>query len=117
MIIHQTWIDAEQRGDVEVMLALCSDDIRFFPPDLPARQGKNAIRELLQTPVDSVKEINISNIQIEISGSLAYKTASFVTHSKKSPELQTTTIQGNHLWVLRRESTQWRIIIVSWSLW
>ena len=117
MAVHQAWIDAEHRGDVEAMLSLCSADIRFFPPGLPARQGKDAAREVLKIPVDSIKDISISNIHVEISGSLAYKTASFITHSERFPESKVTTIKGNHIWVLRRESSKWRIIIVAWSVW
>jgi ketosteroid isomerase-like protein len=114
MAIHKTWIDAERRGDVDAMLSLCSSDIRLFAAELSTKQGKHAVREFLQTSVGSIQNINISNIEIEISGSLAYKTASFLTESQEFPELK---VQGSHLWILRREEFGWRILIVTWATW
>jgi uncharacterized protein (TIGR02246 family) len=115
MALHNAWMDAEQRGDVDAMLSLCSSDIRLIPPDLPILQGKQAIREFLQAPQESINRINISNIHVEIGGTLALKTASFVSEFRGISNSQVKTIQGSHLWVLRREDSEWRIIIVAWS--
>ena len=117
MAIHKAWLDAEGQGDIESMLSLCSNNIRLCPPDRSVKQGRLAVREYLQTSPDSIQDIEISNIHIEISGSLAYKTADFVTKLDELQQSKPRTIQGSHLWVLRREDTGWRIIIIVWSAW
>ena len=115
--IHHAWIDAEQRGDIEAMLELCAQDVRFIPPNMPSKKGKDTLREFLQKSGDVIKELEISNMDIEISGSLAYKTASFVAHVEELDASAVQTIRGTHLWVLRREGFQWKIAIVAWSIW
>ena len=117
LAIHHSWIDAEQRRDLNAMLDLCTPDIRFIPPNVPTKQGKDAVHEFLQESRDVIMQLEISNMNIEISGSLAYKTASFVAHVEQRDAPAVQTIRGNHLWVLRREGSQWRIAIVAWSIW
>lgn len=142
LAIHQEWMDAERRNDVQSILDLCSGEIQFFPPDGPIIQGKEAIREFLLSGSDSLDQIEyilgqkhlrlaierlgkqkwthsnplISNIHVEISGSLAFKTAHFLTHLRSGNQ-EVTAIRGNHLWVLRQESNRWCVLIVSWSIW
>jgi ketosteroid isomerase-like protein len=117
LAIHHAWINAEQAGDVEAMLSLCAADIRLFPPSNPSKQGKDAVRESLLESSDSTIDLDVSNIYIEISGILAYKTASFVARVEQSDGSAVKTVQGSHLWVLRREGSDWLITIVAWSAW
>jgi len=117
LTIHQAWMDAERYGDVQSILDLCSSEIRFFPPDRPIIVGKDAVREFLQSGSDSINEIEISDIYVEVSGSLAYKTAQYLTRLRASCDKGVTTIRGNHLWILGKESSQWRVLIVAWSIW
>lgn len=117
LALHQAWMDAERYSDVQSILDLCSSEIRFFPPDRPIIQGKEAVREFLLSGSDSIDEIEISNIHVEASGSLAYKTAQYFTRLRVSSDKEVTTIRGNHLWVLRQESSHWRVLIVAWSMW
>jgi ketosteroid isomerase-like protein len=108
--LHHAWIEAELRGDVASLLRMCSDEIRFFPPNAKPVEGKSAISTLLQNDLQLIEKIETYNLEIEISGNLAYKTASFVTHVKSN------TYEGNHLWILRRYGFDWQLIIVAWSL-
>jgi ketosteroid isomerase-like protein len=110
--LHNLWIEAELRGDIQSMLRICSEEIRFYPPDSAPVEGKSAVSVLLQSDQQNIERIEIKDLLIEVSGNLAYKTASFATHVQSEPSLY----EGNHLWILRREEFDWRILIVSWSV-
>jgi ketosteroid isomerase-like protein len=108
--LHHTWIEAELRGDIDSILRMCSEEIRFFPPNSKSVEGKSAISTLLQNELQLIEKIETFNVEIDISGNLAYKTASFITHVKSE------TYEGNHLWILRRQDYDWLVTIVAWSL-
>jgi ketosteroid isomerase-like protein len=108
--LHHAWIEAEIRGDVASILRMCSEEIRFFPPNSKTVEGKSAVGILLQNDLQLIEKIETFNLEIEISGNLAYKTASFVTHVKSD------TYEGNHIWILRRHAFDWQVIVVAWSL-
>ncbi len=113
--LHHSWVEAELRGDIPSMLRLCSEEIRFYPPGSSPIEGKSAVGILLQNDVQKIERLEIKDLVIDVSGNLAYKTASFATHVRSDSESESTLYEGNHLWILRREDYDWRIIIVSWS--
>ncbi len=116
MDLHLAWIDAELRGDIPSILRMCSDDIRFYPPDSRTIEGKNAVSIQLQSDQETIERVTTFGLVIDVSGNLAYKTASFITHVRSGSESDPAIHEGNHIWVLRRQDSDWRVIIVAWSL-
>jgi ketosteroid isomerase-like protein len=41
--IHTSWIEFEVAGEDRRLLALCADDIEFWPPDAPPVLGRTAV--------------------------------------------------------------------------
>jgi ketosteroid isomerase-like protein len=111
--VHQAWLEAERNGDVETMLHFCSGDIRFLPPDQSSIYGKYAVLQFLQTNDSSNYHVEITDLQIQICGNLAYKSADFITTSGSGSE---DKIHGHHLWILRKEDFHWRIVMVAWTI-
>ena len=116
MELHHSWIEAELRGDIPSMLRLCSEEIRFLPPGSAPIEGKSAVGILLQNDQQKIERLEIKDLVIDVSGNLAYKTASFATYVRSDSYSEPAIYEGNHLWILRREDYDWRIIIVAWSI-
>lgn len=114
--LHQAWLDAELDRNITILLQLCSDDIRFYPPNSPPIDGKLAVRKFLEPEPHRISSVETSSPQIEISGNLACKTATFTTRFSSERESDVRVVRGNHIWILRRNSGQWRITIIAWSV-
>ena len=41
--IHSNWVECEIVGDSLGLMALCADDIEFWPPDAPPLRGRAAV--------------------------------------------------------------------------
>jgi len=46
--IHSSWIDFEVAGEDSRLLALCADDIEFWPPDAQPVLGRAAVSAQLE---------------------------------------------------------------------
>jgi ketosteroid isomerase-like protein len=114
--LHHAWIEAELSGDYSRMLAMCSDDIKLVPPESVPVEGKAAVGVMLQGGTHEVEKVKTFELQIEVSGSLAYKTCSFAAFERTTNESDEMMYQGHSLWILRKENGKWRILIVSWSI-
>lgn len=115
--LHDRWLKAELAGDDSQIIAVCADDIKWIPPDLPPLQGKAAIAEYLDNNRVALKEIQIANTSVYGSGSIAYLISNFCSRyvSQQSSEIQEST--GTHLWILRKEAECWQVVVVAWSSW
>jgi ketosteroid isomerase-like protein len=114
--IHDTWIGHERANAPTQVLALCSERVRWIPPDGPEISGKTAITEwLLQNPI-TILQLETSKRDIWVTGRLASLRASFQTHGVDiagTPQMS----EGRHQWVLEAEPDgQWRVLLVSWVI-
>jgi len=111
--VHDAWLAAELRGDVEGVLRLCTPDVRWLVPGGPILEGREAGRQLLQAAQVDVLDIRTGDLRIEHSGKLAFKTCRYETRYRTGG--QEGVARGTHLWILRREGVAWRVALVTWQ--
>ena len=114
--VHRRWIAAENSGNPKAVLELCTDDVEWIPPTEPALKGKQAIDAWLDRPSVSIRDLRISNLRIDGSGSVAYKLAEFETTYVPTGAADAVTVRGTHLWVLHRiAGGSWRVAVATWN--
>jgi ketosteroid isomerase-like protein len=107
----ETGYAAELRGDIEAVLCLCTHDVRWLVPGSLAVEGREAARQLLQAGQVDLLDIRTSDLRVECSGELAFKTSRYETRYHMDREEKVA--RGTHLWVLRREGATWRVAAVT----
>lgn len=111
--VHDAWLAAELRGDVEGILRLCTPDVRWLVPGRPALEGREAGRQLLQAAGVELIDVQAGDLRVEHSGDLAVKTSRYETRYRAGMREGMTC--GTHLWILRREGLAWRVALVTWQ--
>jgi uncharacterized protein (TIGR02246 family) len=111
--LHEAWLAAELRGDVESILRLCTPDVRWLIPGRPVLEGREAGRQLLHDPQFELLGIRADDVRIEQSGELACKTSWYETRYRTHG--QERIARGTHLWILRRQGIGWGVALVTWQ--
>jgi ketosteroid isomerase-like protein len=111
--VQEAWLAAEHRGDIEGVLALCTPDVRWLVPGIGLLVGPEAGRQLLSESQGKLEAITVTEVRIEVSGGLAYKTGRYEARSRVHGEAQVS--RGTHLWILRRERASWRVALLTWQ--
>jgi len=114
--VHEAWIAAELRGDIEGILTLCTSDVRWLAPDSEMAVGREAGRHLLTNPQVKIENTVTSDVHVETSGDLALKTSRYETHYRRGAQKGLHVVRGTHLWILRREGAEWRVALVTWQV-
>ena len=113
--VHQKWIDAELRGNIEDLLKLCTDDIQFLAPGAKLIAGKSAVRAFLERSNSQPLSIDTAELHFEVDRSIAFKTCRFTTRlaptNEEGPEVQ---VNGIHVWILRHFEGKWLVTYVTW---
>ena len=110
--VHEAWLAAELRGDVEGILRLCTPDVRWLVPGRPVLEGREAGRQLLQAAGVELVDIHAGDLRVEHSGQLAFKTSRYETRYRAGGQERVT--RGTHLWLLRRAGLTWRVALITW---
>jgi hypothetical protein len=82
----------EAAGDSSQLLALCGDDIEFWPPDGPPAVGRDAIVARLHCGEEKIQSIEVSNCCVRGSNEIGYLTAWYKT-TLTSPD----TVRGRQI--------------------
>ena len=115
--LERRWLTCELEGRPADVLELCSDDVVWLPPGCPPIRGKDAVRAWLATSRDHILDITLTRVSVHGDGSGAHKIANFRTRYVPAGSVDVVTIEGWHLWVLRRDAqTSWLVHAVAWSL-
>ena len=115
--LHDRWISLELSGHPEAVLALCSDDVCWLVPGRGAVVGKHQVQSFLrQNDSMAPAAIEISGLEIEISGTIAVKKANFKTTVVRQGAGLPEQYQGAHIWTLRKSGhdDKWLVTSVSW---
>jgi len=112
--VHDAWIAAELRGDIDAVLALCTPDVRWLVPGRPALEGRDAALHFLRAAQVDLLDIRASDLRVELSGDLALKTSRYETRYRTGG--QEGTARGTHLWILRRGGVAWQVALVTWQV-
>ena len=115
--IHSSWIEFEVAGEDRRMLALCADDIEFWPPDAQPVLGRTAVLAQLVRGTTRIHGIEISDRRIRCSDEIAYLTARYKTTFSTAEDSTRRQALGSHLWILQKRAGSWLVTLVSWSLW
>ena len=115
--VHDLWIAKELEGNGSEVIALCTPDIRWLPPNNPPIVGKEEIAKYLADHPTKVESIDIYDLCIHGNGSLAYLIGNYRTHYLTEDHSRLHESTGTHLWVLRKEVNYWRVAVVTWSAW
>ena len=115
--IHSSWIEFEVAGEGRRMLALCADDIEFWPPDAQPVLGRTAVLAQLVRGTRRIHGIEISDRRIRGSDEIAYLTARYKTAFSTAEDSTPRQALGSHLWILQKRAGSWLVTLVSWSLW
>ena len=115
LAIHDRWIADEIAGNGLAVLQYCTDDVRWLVPGGREVVGKDAARQLLMPAGITIRSIATSDVRVEGSGGLAYKTAAYETRYMVEASGEMHTECGRHLWVLRRAGAEWRVALVTWQ--
>jgi ketosteroid isomerase-like protein len=115
--IHSSWIEFEVAGEDRRLLALCADDIEFWPPDAQPVLGRTAVLAQLERGPTRIHTIAISDRRIRGSDEIAYLTASYKTTFPSAEDSAPRQALGSHLWILQKRAGTWLVTLVSWSLW
>lgn len=112
--VHDAWIAAELRGDIQSVVALCADDIRIFTPNAAIVEGKRAVQEMLQQDATKLDGIETTDLRVAGTGYLAYKTCGYETRFSAHGVPASSVARGVHLWILRKDAGTWKVVLVTW---
>ncbi|MCM3901841.1 MAG: DUF4440 domain-containing protein [Pyrinomonadaceae bacterium] len=116
--IHNYWIREELAGNGSRVIELCTDDVRWMPPNAPPLVGKPAIAQYLSDSTVGLKDVQAGDVVICGSGSVAYLTSSYHSRFVVEGGWELQEAAGTHLWILRKTGGgAWRVAVVAWSLW
>ena len=116
--LHDVWIAKELEGKGSEVLDLCTDAVQWLRPDAPPIVGKEEVAKYLATDPVKLLAVDISNLSVDGSGSVAYLTSNYSTrYLTESHSAIAHEAKGTHLWILRREEDRWRVAVVAWSSW
>jgi ketosteroid isomerase-like protein len=99
------------------LLALCADDIEFWPPDAQPVVGRTAVLAQLERETTRIHGIAISDRRIRGSDEIAYLTARYKTTFSSADDSTPRQALGSHLWILQKLAGGWLVTLVCWSLW
>ena len=72
--IHSSWIEFEVAGQGHSLMALCADDIEFWPPDAQPLLGRAAVSAQMAHGTTRILCIEITDRRIRGSNEIAYLT-------------------------------------------
>lgn len=114
--IHSSWINFELAGEGQRVMTFCADDIELWPPDARPVLGRAAVSAHLAQGTTKIHGVEITDCRIRGSHEIAYLTANYKTTFSTAEDSTATQVLGSHLWILRRRTGKWVIVLVSWSL-
>jgi uncharacterized protein (TIGR02246 family) len=116
--IHDRWIAKELAGKSSQIVDLCTNDIQWIPPDARPVVGREAVANYLDAIKAEIKEVEITDLWIRGSDSVAYLTSNYRSRFLTEGISEMHEVTGTHLWLLRKEQRgDWRVAVVTWSSW
>ena len=114
--LHTSWLNYERAGDNLSLLKLCTDDVMWLPPNSPALIGQQAIIRWLLSSEAKIIKVEITDLLIRGSDSIAYKTSNYSTDYVGADGSETKTVTGAHVWILHKLQDAWKVALVTWSM-
>jgi uncharacterized protein (TIGR02246 family) len=104
-------------NDLEKYISLLSDDIILMPPTMPALQGVEAIKELVQPWFEEYTMTHeIGETEVRIDSDLAYVRIEYKDSYWVEEGGDIHTLDNKGLWILQRETNnEWKAIRVMYN--
>ena len=108
--------EAVLANNATAVAALYTEDATEMPPNLPARQGRAAIRSAYAAPAATMTAFNVTSVEIDGVDDFAYDrgtwSATFAVEGIEDPVTDT----GKYLCIARKQSDgSWLWAIVTWN--
>jgi len=113
----QAGSSSEVAGQGHSLMALCADDIEFWPPDAQPLLGRAVVSAQMARGTTKIHRIEITDRRIRGSTGIAYSTASYKAMSSSVEDSTPRQALGSHLWILQKQAGTWLVKLVTWSLW
>jgi ketosteroid isomerase-like protein len=118
MQLSRDWSDVVATGDLEAIMLHWAEDARMLPPDMPALEGKAAIRSYVESALD-LPGFGISweplSVHVAGSGDMAYmieRNVITVTDSLGRP----STTYGKVVTVWQKDAEgSWKNVVDMWN--
>ena len=116
--IHNHWIREELAGNNSRIIELCTDDVRWIPPNARPLVGKTAVAKYLNDNSVDLKDVQVGDVVISGGSSVAYLTSNYCSRFIIDGNSEMQEAVGAHLWILKKTVAEgWRVAIVAWSSW
>lgn len=101
--VREEYVEAENAGDVEGILATCAEDVVFIPPESPPVRGKDAAREFLGGFLDAFSvDLDLESESIVVDGDLGYDWGT-VSGTMQPKGGDTQSLSNSYLIVFERD--------------
>ncbi|MDX1387933.1 MAG: SgcJ/EcaC family oxidoreductase [Acidobacteriota bacterium] len=113
----ERWIEAFNRGDVDTIASLYTEDVVVMPPGAPGFEGRDRVREWMAELFERhVVHQRLLNDEVVVTGDWAWMRGHFTTEITPRAGGATVTEQGKHLVIWRREPDgAWRAARDIWN--
>ena len=102
--VHQLWVDAFSRGDVDALLALYEDDaVLLAQPGAPLAHGTDAIRGALEAFLSLGATFEVQHTDVVAGGDLAILYSVWTLRGGADPEGDPIDMSGQTTDVVRRQ--------------
>jgi uncharacterized protein (TIGR02246 family) len=117
-MLHHQWIVEELAGNATEVIELCTEDVKWIPPNSPPLETKDAISRYLKANSVDLKGIQIKDLEIRGSDKIAFLIANYCARFSVEGETQPQESTGTHLWVLRKTAEGgWLVAAITWNSW
>ncbi len=113
LTLERRWIYAEIAGDIQRVRPWLTQDCELCPPNGACATGPDAFLAGLAAP-GRITDLILEDVVIAGGGDHAWKTARFRTEMDTGDGL--VTIEGRHLWFLRKDAGEWKVRLLSWMI-
>ncbi len=102
--MFESWYRAMEGGDVDRLTSLVTDDAVVKPPDAAPIVGRDVLGQALGSFLETHSEtVNYDILEVEVCGELAFARILESAHITSKSEGSSSTVNGMHLTILRRQ--------------
>lgn len=103
--LREKELSAALAGNVDSLIALRTDDFIAMLPDMPAIEGKEAVREVLTGMFGQMEEFEHNTISEEVivSGDWAIHRGTYADRVTMKSGEESIAYEGKYLWILQRQ--------------
>lgn len=107
---------ADNRGDLDAVIALYTDDAVLLPPNEPVVSGKAAIRaRYMRLFATTRMDVRFEPIDVYVSGNLAYLRGRTVGRRISADGAKEEDLGNKFLMILERRNSAWLVARLMWS--